>query len=364
MEDRVVLLLNELIKIDSSTKSGANQAIEFCSNWLKQQGLQVKEFNNEGYQSLVCEIGEGDQTVVFNGHVDVVEGEDEQFHPHIINEKMYGRGSVDMKAGVAAMIETIVQLKDQQLSTKVMLQLVPDEETGGLYGSKYLAEEGYRGEFVICGEPTNLGVAVQSKGVLQLNFKIRGEPAHGSRPWDGVNAILKATNLYEDILKLPFAEETCPPLYDKPSINLAQLKGGKVYNKVPEVCDMAIDIRYLPNQSPDDIYQQIKEITDGEVNIHICNDPVKTKSDNPYVENLCKAIKRNTQLERVNIFGQHGSSDGQFFTKYGCAAIEFGPVGADWHGRNEMVYIDSLKEYIEIMKDFIQKNVQHEVNSR
>lgn len=357
MEDRVVLLLHELIKIDSSTRSGANQAIDYCANWLKQHGLEVTEINNEGYQSLVCEIGEGNQTIVLNGHVDVVEAEEQQFEPYVVDGKMYGRGSVDMKAGVVAMMETIVQLKDQQLSTKVMLQLVPDEETGGIYGSKYLADQGYCGDFIICGEPTSLGIGIQSKGVLQLDFKIRGEPAHGSRPWEGVNAILKATNLYEDILKLPFAEETCPPLYDKPSINLAKLSGGTVYNKVPEVCKMALDIRYLPNQSPDSIYQQINQITDGDVSIHICNDPVKTEADNPYVKKLCKAIKRNTQLEEVNIFGQHGSSDGQFFAKYGCDAIEFGPVGADWHGKNEMVYIHSLKEYVKVMKDFIQMEV-------
>jgi succinyl-diaminopimelate desuccinylase len=352
MKERFIVLLNELIKIDSSTKSGANQAIQFCSEWLQQHGLNVQHFNNEGYQSLICEIGTGDETIVLNGHVDVVEGIEEQFHPFIADGKMYGRGSVDMKAGVAAMMEVMAQLRNEQLSKKLMLQLVPDEETGGRYGSKFLADQGYIGDFVICGEPTSLGVAIQSKGVLQLDFKIEGKPAHGSRPWEGKNAILKAFQIYNNILELPFATESQPPIYDKPSINLAKLSGGTVYNKVPERCEMSLDIRYLPNQSPERIYQQVHELIEDEVHIHICNDAIKTEASNKYVQKLCTAIKRNTQIENVNIFGQHGSSDGQFFTKYGSDAIEFGPVGADWHGENEMVYIDSMKEYIEVLKDF------------
>ncbi|MFC4402267.1 M20 family metallopeptidase [Gracilibacillus xinjiangensis] len=363
MGDQLVSLLEELIEIDSSSKDGANQAIDFCANWLEKRGLQVEKVSNSGYRSLVCVIGEGQQTIVLNGHVDVIEGEEEQFRPFKKNDKMYGRGSVDMKAGVAAMMEAVAQLKDQQLQTKVMLQLVPDEEKGGRYGSKFLADQGYRGEFMICGEPTNLGIAVQSKGVLQLDFKIHGKPSHGSRPWDGINAILKAYQLYEDILRLPFAEEIEPPFFDKPSINLARLSGGTVYNKVPEICEMALDIRYLPNQNPDVIYQQIKEITDGKVQIHICNDPVKTEADDPYVDMLKRSLKRQTQLEDINVFGQHGSSDAQFFTKYGSAAVEFGPVGADWHGENEMVYIDSVREYVEVLKDFIKIEVSNSILS-
>ncbi|SER32914.1 succinyl-diaminopimelate desuccinylase [Gracilibacillus ureilyticus] len=357
MGDQLVQLLEELIEIDSSTKDGANHAIDYCAEWLKDRGLQVKRVSNQGYRSLVCTIGEGEQTIVLNGHVDVIEGEKDQFRPFSRNNKMYGRGSIDMKAGVAAMMVTVAELKDRKLPAKVMLQLVPDEEKGGRYGSKYLADQGYYGDFMICGEPTNLGISVQSKGVLQLDFKIHGKPSHGSRPWDGVNAILKAYQLYEDILRLPFAEETDPPFFDKPSINLARLSGGTVYNKVPELCEMALDIRYLPKQNPDEIYQQIKEITDGEVNIHICNEPVKTKADHPYVKLLESSIRKETQLEDVKVFGQHGSSDAQFFTKYGTAAVEFGPVGADWHGEDEMVYIDSVKEYVNILKEFVQTEV-------
>ena len=345
-------LLEELIKIDSSTKAGANEAIAYCEQWLTDQGLPVKKLENNGFHMLVCEIGQGDHTVILNGHIDVIEAEEKQFQPYIKDGKMYGRGAVDMKAGVAAFMVAAAQLKDRNLTTRVMLQIVPDEEIGGINGTKFLTENGYLGDFIICGEPTNMGIAIQSKGVLQLDITVEGKSAHGSRPWEGTNAITKAINLFEEILELPFAQEGSP-MFTKPSINLAKIHGGTVYNKVPDQCDMFLDIRYLPDQSPEDIVHQIQTITDGTVTTHMCNHPVKTKADNPYVEALGNSIKRITQLEKVNIFGQHGSSDGQFFNKYGGSAVEFGPVGSNWHGENEMVYVESVREYLDVLVDFI-----------
>lgn len=345
-------LLKELIKIDSSTKAGANEAIAYCEQWLTDQGLPVKKIQNNGFHMLVCEIGQGDHTVVLNGHIDVIEAEERQFQPYIKDGKMYGRGTVDMKAGVAAFMAVAAYLKDRDLTSMVMLQIVPDEETGGINGTKYLTENGYLGDFIICGEPTNMGIAIQSKGVLQLDITVQGKSAHGSRPWEGTNAITKAMNLFEEILELPFAQERSP-MFTKPSINLAKIQGGTVYNKVPDLCEMSLDIRYLPDQSPEDIVHQIQAITDAAVTIHNCNNPVKTKADNPYVKALGESIKRITQLEKVTIFGQHGSNDGQFFNKYGGSAVEFGPVGSDWHGENEMVFIESVREYQDVLVDFI-----------
>lgn len=345
-------LLKELIKIDSSTKAGANEAIAYCEQWLIDQGLPVEKIENYGFNMLVCEIGQGDQTIVLNGHIDVIEAEERQFQPYTKEGKMYGRGTADMKAGVAASMVAAAQLKDKELNSKVMLQIVPDEETGGLDGTKYLTEKGYLGDFIICGEPTNMGIAIQSKGVLQLDFTVKGKSAHGSRPWEGMNAITKAIGLYEEILELPFAQESSD-MFNRPSINLAKIQGGTVYNKVPDLCEMSLDIRYLPDQSTEDIIHQIQAITDATVTVHNLNNPIKTKADNHYVQVLGESIKRVTQLEEVNIFGQHGSSDGQFFSEYGGSAIEFGPVGSDWHGENEMVYLDSVREYQDVLVDFI-----------
>lgn len=344
-------LLMDLIKIKSNTRENANNAIKFCYNYLDSNGVKGNIIGNNGYYSLVCEIGDGPKKIIFNGHLDVVNGDEEQFDPYEKDKKIYGRGSADMKAGVAAMIDTIIELKNKNVINKVQLQLVSDEETGGYNCSKYLSENGYIGDFVICGEPTNLGIGVQAKGILQIDINVYGKSAHSSRPWEGDNAILNAYKIYNKILKQPFAHENSE-LYESPSINLSKIEGGDIYNKVPDFCKMSLDIRFLPNQDYTKILEQIKKVAGDEITIHAYGDPVVTKPDDNYVKKLAEITEKYIN-KKTPIFGQHGSADTKYYSKLGIPSVEFGPIGANWHGKNEYVEIDSIEIYKNILKDFV-----------
>jgi succinyl-diaminopimelate desuccinylase len=346
-------ILKDLISINSSTKEGANRAIEYCHQWLSGADLPSELIENNGYKMAVCEIGSGDQTVIFNGHVDVVSGKDEQFIPVEVRDKIYGRGSADMKAGVAAMMCAVKELHNKPLGVKIQLQIVSDEEIGGFNCSGYLAEQGFRGDFVICSEPTQLGIALEAKGVIRLDIEIEGDPAHGSRPWEGINAIEKAFEVHQKLLKLPFAKESSE-FYPYPSINLAKIKGGDVYNKVPEKCVMSYDIRYLPTQNHEDVIKQIEGITDGEVIINMFSKPLVTERDNPFILMLEPIVEKHTEDKAV-FFGQHGSADTVFFANYGIPAIEFGPSGLNWHGDKEYVLPHSIHLYEKMLIDFAMK---------
>ncbi|HZG71535.1 MAG TPA: M20/M25/M40 family metallo-hydrolase, partial [Chondromyces sp.] len=304
-------LLTELISMDSSTKSGANQTVDFCALWLERHGLKVEVLENNGYKMLVSEIGKGNRTLILNGHVDTVPGSPEQLTPKINDGKLYGRGAADMKAGVAAYMCTLVELNKQELDCKVQLQIVSDEETGGKNCSKFLTENGYRGDFVICGEPTQLGIGLQSKGILQFEVMVKGKPAHSSRPWEGENAVIKAVEFFHDLSTLPFALESSE-FYKRPSINLSMIEGGSVINQVPGVCKLAVDIRFLPGQSEEEIIEQIRSLEPGELNIISLGTPISTKREDPNIETLSSVITDVLQLEHPIIFGQHGSADGRF----------------------------------------------------
>lgn len=345
-------LLKELLLIDSSTKEGANQAVEFCKQWLLEHDLEPELIENNEYKMLVCEIGEGDKTIVFNGHVDVVSGKKEQFVPIEKDGRIYARGSADMKAGVAAMMVAIAELNTQKIGVKIQLQIVSDEEIGGFNCSGHLVENGYRGDFVICSEPTQLGIALQAKGVLRLEVEVSGKAAHGSRPWEGENAIVKAYQVYEKLLELPFTKESSE-FYPSPSINLAIISGGEVFNKVPDRCVMSLDIRYLPGQNPDKIVQQIESISGSEVRIGMNGIPVATERDNKFITLLKPVVEKHIGGQAV-IFGQHGSADTQFFAAHGIPAIEFGPSGANWHGDDEYVVFESIEKYKNILIDYIK----------
>ncbi|WP_411679186.1 M20 family metallopeptidase [Clostridium thailandense] len=344
-------ITKELIKIDSSNLEGANKAIDFCQSILSSNGLKAEIIVNNGFKTLVCTIGSGNKKIILNGHLDIVTGKTDQFTPYIEDGKLYGRGSADMKSGAAAMISSMLKLKAENLDCKVQLQLVTDEETGGFNCSKYLVDNGYKGDFVICGEPTQLGIGVQAKGILQVYLEFIGKSAHGSRPWQGDNAIIKAYEAFKAITNLPFTKENSE-LYSFPSINLSKIEGGDVYNKVPDYCKMCLDIRFLPDQEPQDIIKQIQKAAGVKVNIHAAGDAVKTKVDDSYVVKLSQSIDNLTNCT-AKIFGQHGSADTKFYSKYNIPSVEFGPTGQNWHGDDEFVIVDSVYAYEKILIDFI-----------
>ncbi|WP_342771998.1 M20 family metallopeptidase [Neobacillus piezotolerans] len=340
-------LLNDLISINSSSVEGANSAVSFCGNWLGENGLPVSFFENNGYTMLVSEIGSGDFTLVLNGHVDVVAATPGQFIPFERDGKIYGRGSADMKAGIAAMMAALARLNGRDLGIKVQLQIVSDEEIGGFNCTGFLVENGYRGDFAICGEPTGLGIANQAKGVLRGDILVTGKPAHGSRPWEGVNAIEKAYGIYREILNLPFAGESSD-YYEKPSINLAKINADGAYNVVPAQCKMGFDIRYLPSQDKEEIIQQISGVEGVQFFPGMISNPVNTDRSHPLLQILGEIVQRHTGRE-ADYFGQHGSADTVFFAKYGIPAIEFGPAGGNWHGDEEYVEIESVLAFQNIL---------------
>ena len=211
--------------------------------------------------------------------------------------------------------------------------------------------EGLRADFTITGEPTDLHIGVQAKGVLALRLGVEGKAAHGSTPWLGDNAILKAHDAFRRIETLPFSRESSD-LFDRPSINLARITGGDAFNKVPDRCEMDVDIRYLPNQDPGAILSQIRAIPDVEIEKCATWKPAVVARDNPYVLALREAARRFAGVETLSV-GRDGASDATTFLDQGIPAVEFGPVGAGHHGPDEWVSISSLSSYRQALADFV-----------
>ena len=345
-------LTSELIKIDSSIKENANKAVEYAKTYMDNHGIKGKIIENKGYKSYLCEIGKGNKKIALNGHLDVVSGKKELFQPYEQEGKIFGRGAADMKAGCAAMMNTIIKLKDKNLPCKVMLQLVSDEEEGGNNCSQYLAENGYTADFVICGEPTDLGIGIQAKGFIRLDIIEYGRSAHGSRPWEGNNAILKALETFNKISSLPFMAEKSE-FYNGSSINLAVIEGGCMYNKVPDQCRIGLDIRFVPHIEPERIIKEIESVVTGDVVVNMIGSSVNIQPENHFVQQLTDSIREITHNEKLNMVAQHGSSDARFFTKKKIPSVEFGLSGEFWHGDGEYVLVQSIYDYEKILINFI-----------
>ena len=291
-------------------------------------------------------------TVVLHGHLDVVPGRPEQFTPRVEDDRLIGRGAYDMKGGLAAMMCALRDVAEQD-RVRVHFMCVPDEESEDIdtRSTDELVRAGLAADFAITGEPTDLHVGVQAKGVLAARIAVHGRAAHGSTPWLGDNAVLKAIEVFRRIESLPFARESSE-MFDRPSINLGRIAGGDALNKVPDLCTMVVDVRYLPNQDPADILGQIREIPDIEVLRTFTRVPAYVSRSNPYVLALVDAVGRSTMGEAMSV-GRDGASDAVSFLEAGIPAVEFGPAGAGHHGPEEWVSISSLARYRQALRDFV-----------
>src|SRR5215204_6347367 len=356
MDERA--LTERLITYDTSNVDGLRAAAGFIKGWLEAREIDVVDHKFGDLHALSAVVGPPEDraaaTLVLHGHFDVVPGRPEQFVPRVEDDRMYGRGSYDMKGALAAMMCVLRDSADQD-GVRVRFVCVPDEESEDIERrtSDDLVRRGLVGDFAITGEPTNLHVGIQAKGVLACRLIVHGRAAHGSTPWLGDNAVLKAIDVFRRIESLPFSRESSE-LFDRPSINLGRINGGDALNKVPDLCSMVVDIRYLPNQDPEDLLAQIRSIPDIEVVKTFTRVPAYVPRSNPYVIALVSAVGRLTEGESMSV-GRDGASDAISFLQAGVPAVEFGPSGAGHHGPEEWVSISSLSRYRQALTDFVRQ---------
>jgi succinyl-diaminopimelate desuccinylase len=352
-------LAERLISYDTSRPEEIVAAAGFVKGWLESRDIEVRHHEHNGLPVLVAEVGPGDEgpehpCVVFHAHLDVVPGEPDQFYPRVEGDRLIGRGAYDMKGGLAGMMCALKDL-ERQGRVRVRLVCVPDEESEEIdeRSTDDVVSRGLGGDFAITGEPTNLHIGVEAKGVLAMLIEVRGRAAHSSTPWLGDNAVLKAIDAFRAIESMPFTRESSE-MFDRPSINLGRIEGGDALNKVPDRCRMAVDIRYLPGQDPEDIMAQIARIPAIEVTKSFIFPPVSVARANPYVRALRDAVARAIPEQEVMSVGRDGASDAAAFIDAGVPAVEFGPTGAGHHGPEEWVSLSSLARYRRALGDFVR----------
>jgi succinyl-diaminopimelate desuccinylase len=350
------VLAERLIGYETSRPEAITAAAQFVKGWLEVSGITVSELDHHGLPVLIAEVGARDDTapcVVFHGHLDVVPGLAEQFSARAEGDRLIGRGAYDMKGGLAAMLCALRDVADDR-SVRVRMVVVPDEESEELdeRSTDAVVARGLGGNFAITGEPTDLHIGIQAKGVLAMRIAVRGRAAHSSTPWLGDNAVLKAVDVFRTIETLPFTRESSE-MFDRPSINLSRIEGGDAMNKVPDLATIAVDVRYLPGQDPGDILAQVRAIPGIDVARTFIHPAVGVSRHDPYVRALCGAARRSIQGEVTSV-GRDGASDAASFIEAGISAVEFGPTGGGHHGPDEWVSLRSLAEYRRALAEFVR----------
>jgi succinyl-diaminopimelate desuccinylase len=360
MDERA--LAERLITYDTSTQDGMQSAAGFVKGWLEARDVEVTGTIHNGRPVLTATVGpETGRTIVLHGHLDVVPARPEQFTPRVEGDRLYGRGAYDMKGGLAAMMCAVHDLAEER-HVRVHFVCVSDEESEEIEarGSDYLVQQGYVGDFAITGEPTDMHIGIQAKGVLAMRIEVTGTAAHGSTPWVGDNAVLKAVDVFRRIEGLSFARESSD-LFDRPSINLGRIVGGDALNKVPDLCVIDVDVRYLPGQDAEEIRAAVDALPDANVIKVFHRQPAIVEREDPYVQALGEAISRVAPpiAERLGV-GRDGASDAISFIEAGVPAVECGPVGDGHHGPQEWVSIRSLGDYRRTLVEFVKLLPAHQ----
>ncbi len=353
----LLALAQHLIAYDTSREDGVHEAAGFIKGWLDARGIDATQDSCRGLPVIRASVGDPDGvTVVLHGHFDVVPAEPGQFTPRVEGDRLIGRGAYDMKAALAAMLLALPDPDDPTPGLQVKLAIVSDEESeeSENRGSDHLVHTGMTGDFAITGEPTDFHVGVAAKGVLGIRVGVGGRSAHGSTPWLGDNAILRAVEMFRGIESLPFAQESSE-LFDRPSVSLGRIWGGDALNKVPDYCAIDVDIRFLPDQDPEEIREQIRGLGPVSMEPIITLPPIRSDADCPWVKRLIEVASRHHDGLPVAV-GRDGASDALSFIKAGIPAVEFGPVGAGHHGPDEWVSIASLNTYHRTLNEFLAES--------
>jgi len=254
--DYAVDLLTRMIKIYSP--SGNEEEVSlFLANEMKKVGFHV---HRDEVGNVIGEIGEGSPVVLLCGHMDTVEGE---IPVRVEDNQLYGRGSVDAKGPLAAMIMAASNFTDGGFPGKILVVGVVDEEGTGK-GIQHFVEEGIQPDYAIFGEPSGLEKVVFGyKGILTVKVTVETPSGHSAAPWLFENAIEKAMDFWKQINRLHLREEKLKSRFYSITSCLTGIKGGNSSASfIPSHCEILVQLRIPPQLTPEQVFDEVKRKID------------------------------------------------------------------------------------------------------
>lgn len=347
-------ILNNIIEMSSVSayKMQAKQCLDYHHDYLKQYGMSVDNHTSSGFSSLVATTKDSkNPKVLLQAHIDVVPAPDKAFQMVERDGKLYGRGVYDMKFAAACYLQLVEDLKDELDQYDFGIMLTTDEEVGGENGVGYLLDQGYSAEVCVLPDGGNdWALETACNGIWMVELIAEGKTAHGSRPWEGENAINKLTDLIHEIRDL-FGD--CQPYQH--SLTVGQIGGGTAINQVPGLAKATLDMRFTDNAGYEKFRKDIENLANKtgvtlETIVH--TDDCHTDVENPYIASFINIAEqvRGQKLETCRSFG---STDARFFTAHDIPTIVIRPVGGGHHSDEEWIDKTSLEEFYQVLKAYV-----------
>jgi acetylornithine deacetylase len=364
-----VALARALIKIDSRNPTlvpagpGEGEVARTLASVLDEWGFFVEIADAvPGRPNVVARIGPRDApALMLNGHLDVVGVEGmvhEPFAAEMRSGRIYGRGSADMKGGLAAMCAAATTVSKES-NAQVVIAAVVDEEYESL-GLRALLASGVRAEAAIVTEPTKLAICPAHRGFAWIDITLTGRAAHGSRYDIGVDAIMHAGLLLAELNALEQTREggRRHPLLGRTSLHASTIHGGVGMSTYPERCELAIERRTLPGE---DAALAVREITDAcervgaqhpafraQVKLNTAQAPSDVAVDAPVVERIRSALEGEGIPVRIE--GLSAWTDAALLNEAGIPAVCFGPGDISLaHAAEEFVPVADIEQATRVL---------------
>ncbi|AFU02233.1 M20 family metallopeptidase [Nocardia brasiliensis] len=372
-EPELIEFTRDLVRTHSLTEAGRGEraVADFLLTKIREWGWQPEFFDADGRPNIAVTLSGGGgpgPTLAFEGHMDVVtEGDPGQwtvdpYGGEIRDGKLYGRGSADMKSGVAAMLYGTRALQlTGPFPGRIRLLLLADEE-GMMSGAKAAVAQGFVRDVdgVVCCEPEGDEVCPVSKGAIRLRVDFTGVMSHGAMPWQGRNtlpAMARAVLGLEALEHRLVQEAGSRPPLGAPSITPTVVRAGTAdqLNTISGVSSMFLDVRTIPGVDHETLLKNIGECVDNAARGCGIGSAVTVIDDRPWISTdpdapLVTALVRAHEIVngvRPELGAVPGTTDGTILTcRANIPSVVYGP-GGKWiaHMADEYVEVRDLKRY-------------------
>ena len=362
----VLGLLADLIRINSvnpSYEGGQPESgiVNYLHEYFRSNSIETwQQEAFPGRPNLIARLPGQDSSrrLVFEAHTDTVSVGNmtiPPFDPVISEGRLYGRGSCDTKAGLAAMAHAITSLKRAEIVPPCEIWVVAAADEEFSFGGVRRLLAGLQATAAVVSEPTQMRVAIASKGVLRWRIQCRGKAAHSSKPQNGINAI---TNMARVILALEEdggrLQSTSHPLLGNATLNVGIIEGGRQVNVVPDLCTIDLDRRLLPGETIPEVLAHYRSLLDPGLDAHfetpmLEDEALETSCETDLVQcalRVCQELGLNSTPLGVP-FG----TDASKFSRAGIPSIICGPGSIDLaHGAIEFVEISQVEQAAEFYR--------------
>ena len=379
--DDVISLTQALTQINSSNLTlsltdgvGESQIADYLQAWFAHRNIEHHRIERVAGRPSVVGIlrgSGGGKSLMLNGHTDTVSLSSYEKEPlsgslGVRNgrEVVLGRGSLDMKGGLAAALAAMSTTKasGRVIRGDIMVAAVSDEEDAS-QGTQDVLAEGWRADAAIVAEPTTEAIVIAHKGFLWIDIDILGVAAHGSNPVEGVDAILHAGHFLRSLEQYQ-GQLPVDDTLGQATLHCGLIKGGEEPSSYPGKCTITIEFRTVPSQTEksvlSDLNEMLSSISQENPNFHyaapritLSRPTLKLASDHPWVQQTANCastvLGRRPELQSVPFW-----CDAALLNKAGIPAVVLGPSGAGLHSKEEYVEVESLRQMERVYEALVQ----------